>query len=139
MGATAGSEGTAVTALATMSNGAIVDSSGTYYVFAGGKAFGIPTPTKLAAIQLDDTATPLSGTITSTQTGATPRQGTVVTLNKRGVGCQWRCPLRLQGHGPAAEGRLRWHAFHRDPQHWWALCRYQLHRVLSNNKAYCGR
>ena len=77
----AGSEGTAVTALATMSNGAIVDSSGTYYVFAGGKAFGIPTPTKLAAIQLADTATPLSGTITSTQTGATPRQGTVVTLN----------------------------------------------------------
>ncbi len=81
VGATAGSEGTAVTALATMSNGAIVDSSGTYYVFAGGKAFGIPTPTKLAAIQAADTATPLSGTITSTQTGATPRQGTVVTLN----------------------------------------------------------
>jgi len=81
VGATAGSEGTAVTALATMANGAIVDSSGTYYVFAGGKAFGIATPAQLAGVQAGDTATPLSGTVTSTQTGATPRQGTVVTLS----------------------------------------------------------
>ncbi|MGA3218306.1 MAG: hypothetical protein ABSE77_04370, partial [Acidimicrobiales bacterium] len=81
VGATAGSLGTAVTALATVSNGTIVDSSGTYYVFAGGKAFGIPTPARLALIQAGDTATPLSGTITSAMTGATPRQGTVVTLD----------------------------------------------------------
>jgi len=81
VGATAGSLGTAVTALATAANGAIVDSSGTYYVFAGGKAFGIPTPAWLAAVQAGDTATPLSGTITSTNTGATIRNGTVVTLN----------------------------------------------------------
>jgi hypothetical protein len=81
LGATAGSEGTAVTALATSANGAIVDSSGTYYVFAGGKAFGIPTPARLAAVQAGDTATPLSGTVTAAQTGATIRSGTVVTLN----------------------------------------------------------
>ena len=81
VGATAGSVGTALTALATSANGAIVDSSGTYYVFAGGKAFGIPTPASLAAVQAGDTATVLSGTITSTNTGATPRPGTVVTLN----------------------------------------------------------
>jgi hypothetical protein len=81
VGATAGSEGTAVTALATSANGAIVDSSGTYYVFAGGKAFGIPTPARLAAVQAGDTATPLSGTVSSAQTGATIRNGTVVTLN----------------------------------------------------------
>jgi hypothetical protein len=81
VGATAGSEGTAVTALATAANGAIVDSSGTYYVFAGGKAFGIPTPARLAGVQAGDTATVLSGTVTSAMTGATPRQGTVVTLD----------------------------------------------------------
>jgi hypothetical protein len=81
VGATGGSEGTAVTALATSANGAIVDSSGTYYVFAGGKAFGIPTPARLAAVQAGDTATPLSGTVTAAQTGATIRSGTVVTLN----------------------------------------------------------
>ncbi len=81
VGATAGSEGTAVTALATAANGAIVDSSGTYYVFAGGKAFGIPTPARLAAVQAGDTAIPLSGTVSSAQTGATIRNGTVVTLN----------------------------------------------------------
>ena len=81
VGATAGSEGTAVTALATAANGAIVDSSGTYYVFAGGKAFGIPTPARLAAVQAGDTAQVLTGTVTSAQTGATIRNGTVVTLN----------------------------------------------------------
>jgi hypothetical protein len=80
VGATAGSEGTAVTALATSANGAIVDSSGTYYVFAGGKAFGIPTPASLVAVQAGDTATTLSGTVTSANTGATPRPGTIVTL-----------------------------------------------------------
>jgi hypothetical protein len=81
VGATAGSVGTGATALATSANGAIVNSSGTYYVFAGGKAFGIPTPAWLAAVQAADTATPLTGTITSAQTGATIRSGTVVTLN----------------------------------------------------------
>ena len=81
VGATAGSVGTGATALATSANGAIVNSSGTFYVFAGGKAFGIPTPAWLAAVQAADTATPLTGTITSAQTGATIRSGTVVTLN----------------------------------------------------------
>ncbi len=101
VGATAGSEGTAVTALATSANGAIVDSSGTYYVFAGGKAFGIATPAQLTGVQAGDTATTLSGTVTSANTGATPRPGTLVTLFERGVRCQWCRPLRVQVHGSA--------------------------------------
>jgi hypothetical protein len=80
VGSTAGVEGAAATALATSSNGAIADSSGTYYVFAGGKAFGIPTPTTLTAILAGDTATPLTGTVTAVQTGASVLNGTVVTL-----------------------------------------------------------
>ena len=41
VGATAGSLGPAANALATASNGALINSSGTFYVLAGGRAFGI--------------------------------------------------------------------------------------------------
>ena len=51
-GLTVGSTaGTALTALATSADGAIVDFSGTFFTFAGGKAFGIPTPAALAEVQ----------------------------------------------------------------------------------------
>jgi hypothetical protein len=80
VGATAGSLGTAATALATSSNGAIVNSSGTFYVFAGGKAFGIPNPAALNIVLAGDTAQPISGTVTSTNTGATIRNGTLLTV-----------------------------------------------------------
>ena len=39
--------GTTLTALATKADGAIVISSGTFYTFAGGKGFGIPTQAAL--------------------------------------------------------------------------------------------
>ena len=81
VGATAGSVGAGANAAATGANGAIVNSSGTFYVFAGGKAFGIPTPAALAAVMAADTAAPLSGTVTSAQTGATARNGTIITYN----------------------------------------------------------
>ena len=80
-GSTAGVEGTALTALATSADGAIVDSTGTYYVFDGGKAFGIPTPTWLTAVRKDDTATPLTGSIGSTQTGAGIASGVLLTVS----------------------------------------------------------
>jgi hypothetical protein len=79
VGGTAGAEGTAVTALATSANGTIVDSSGTYYVLQGGKAFGIPTTTALAAVRKADTATPLAGTVTAALTGATVVSGALLT------------------------------------------------------------
>jgi hypothetical protein len=80
-GSTASVEGTAITALATAADGAIVDSSGTYYVYDGGKAFGIPTPTWLSAVRKTDTATPLTGTISSSQTGAGIASGVLLTQN----------------------------------------------------------
>jgi hypothetical protein len=81
MGGTASVLGASASALATSADGAIVDSSGTYYVFDGGKAFGIPTPAWLAVVRKVDTATPLSGTITATQTGATIATGVLLTQN----------------------------------------------------------
>jgi hypothetical protein len=81
VGGTAGAEGTAVTAFATLASGAIIDSSGTYYVLDGGKAFGIPTPAALTIVRKPDSATPLTGTITSTQTAATIASGTLLTVN----------------------------------------------------------
>jgi hypothetical protein len=80
VGTTAGAEGTGLSALTTAADGAIVDSSGTYYVFQGGRAFGIPTPTWLATVRAADKATPLSGSVTSTQTGAAIANGALVTI-----------------------------------------------------------
>ncbi len=63
VGATAGSEGATATALATRADGAIADSGGTFYVFAGGRAFGISSPAALVALRATDRATPLAGTV----------------------------------------------------------------------------
>jgi len=68
-------------ALATSSDGAIVDSSKTYYVFDGGRAFGIPTAAALTAVEKPDTATPLTGSIGAAQTGAAFANGALVTVN----------------------------------------------------------
>jgi hypothetical protein len=63
VGATVGAEGPAANALATASNGAVIDSSGTYFVLAGGRAFGIPNLAALKATESADVAKPLLGTI----------------------------------------------------------------------------
>ena len=44
VGATDGVAGASATALATRADGAIVDSAGTFFVFSGGRAFGISSP-----------------------------------------------------------------------------------------------
>ncbi len=51
VGATAGSLGAAGNALATAANGALIDSSGTFYVLAGGRAFGIASGAVLGHIR----------------------------------------------------------------------------------------
>jgi hypothetical protein len=82
VGATVGSLGDAANALATSSDGAIVDSSGTYYVFAGGKAFGIPTPASLTTVLAGEPSgtTPLTGTVAASATTAAIAAGVVVTI-----------------------------------------------------------
>lgn len=83
VGATAGSEGQAGNAFSTRADGAIVVSSGTYYVFAGGRAFGIPSLTSLRQIRRTDKARVLSGTVTPDQQGASIAAG--VLLSASGV------------------------------------------------------
>lgn len=81
VGTTAGVAGSAVTAAATTADGAIVNSSGTIYVFAGGRAFGVPTPKAMAAIKVTDKATSLSGSVTTTLTGATLANGVLLSIS----------------------------------------------------------
>ena len=81
VGSSAGVAGSAVTALATRADGAIVDSSGRYYVFAGGKAFGIPTHAELLAVREGDTAKVLPGSVGLAQTGAAIANGTLLSTS----------------------------------------------------------
>jgi hypothetical protein len=80
-GLTVGSSaGSTLTALATKADGALVNSSGTYYTFAGGRAFGIGTPALLTQVQKTNTAQTLTGSVGSAQTSAAIASGVVITV-----------------------------------------------------------
>jgi hypothetical protein len=81
VGATVGSVGTGDNVIGTAANGAIIDSSGTFYVVAGGRACGIATPAQLSGVQAGDQATPLVGAVPSSWTTSIMENGTVVTVN----------------------------------------------------------
>jgi hypothetical protein len=88
VGSTEGQLGAAKgNAYATASDGAIIDSSGTYFTFVGGRAFGIPTPARLAQITGFYThngravPTVLTGTISTTQTGAAVASGVLPSVS----------------------------------------------------------
>ena|GEM_PF-3327994 len=74
-----------LTAFSTASDGAIVASGGTYYVFAGGRAFPVSSPALLAAVRAADKAEPLTGTV--------PRADTLVRA-ARGVLLSYPGPTR---------------------------------------------
>jgi hypothetical protein len=81
VGATVGSVGTGDNVSGTASNGGIIDSSGTFYVVAGGRACGIATLAQLAGVQAGDQATPLVAPVPSSWTTSTMENGTLVTVN----------------------------------------------------------
>ncbi len=81
VGATADVDGSAVEALSTSADGALVDSSNAYYVFDGDRAFPIPTPVALSTVEKSDPADILSGTVGASQTGATFTTGALLTVN----------------------------------------------------------
>jgi len=81
VGATAGSLGQLGNALATASNGALINSSGTFYVLAGGRAFGMGSVAALRGIEAADTARPLSGTVGPALTEGTIADGTLLTVS----------------------------------------------------------
>ena len=70
LGRSAGALGASGNAFGTSSDGAIIDSSGTYYVFAGGRAFLVPNSTELSTLRKADKARVLSGHITTAQADA---------------------------------------------------------------------
>jgi len=81
VGASAGAEGPAANALSTDADGAMVDSSGTFYVFAGGRAFGIGTPAELLRLRKADKAKALSGAVGTAQKTATVANGVLFSAN----------------------------------------------------------
>jgi hypothetical protein len=80
VGSTVGVAGSAASAFSTSADGAIINSSGTFFTFAGGRAFGIPTPASLTRIRKTNNATELTGTVTSTQTGASIASGVLLSV-----------------------------------------------------------
>ncbi len=80
IGSTVGVEGAAANACSTSADGTIAVTSPTYYVFAGGRAFGIPTQSRLTQIRKTNTAVMLTCPISTTQTGHTIASGVLITL-----------------------------------------------------------
>lgn len=74
-----------VTALSVRADGAMAVSGGTYYVFAGGRAFGISSPAVLARLRRADTAEPLVGTVTPAEIGASVATGMLLSVRGEGV------------------------------------------------------
>ena len=69
-----------LTALVTRADGAIVNSSGTIYTFAGGRAFGIPTPAALVEIRKSNSSVELQGSVPPADTGAPMADGVVLSV-----------------------------------------------------------
>jgi hypothetical protein len=72
--------GHTLTALATRADGAIVNSSGTFYTFAGGRAFGIPTPAALGQVRKTNSAVELQGPLPPGATAAPIADGVVLSV-----------------------------------------------------------
>lgn len=108
VGSTEGVEGASKgNAFANAADGAIIDSSGTYYTFIGGRAFGIPTPARLTQILdfytkhkpgLTPPAT-LTGSITSSQTGASIASGVLPSVTPPATSTQTNATVYVSNLG----------------------------------------
>jgi hypothetical protein len=56
-------------------------SSGAYYLFAGGRAFGVPSPAALARLRRQDRAMVLHADVTAAQRGATVANGVLLSTS----------------------------------------------------------
>jgi predicted outer membrane repeat protein len=72
-----GQLGSAANAASTAADGSIVNQDGTFYVLAGGHAFGIATPADLSALLATEpgATTPIGGSLSATATGTTIADG----------------------------------------------------------------
>jgi hypothetical protein len=69
-----------VSAFRTSADGGIVDSNGTFFVCAGGKAFLVPDPSALSTLEKADPAKVLSARVTSAQTSAPIAGSTLLSV-----------------------------------------------------------
>ena len=92
-----------ITAFSTSADGAIVNSGGTYYVFAGGKAFGIPTQAVLLGVERADPATALFGNVTPPQAASPLAGGVLLSIaGADGVFVTYKGDaVQVQDHGAA--------------------------------------
>lgn len=82
VGAPVGALGSEASALATSADGALVSSPNGWYVFAGGRAFGVPA-SSLGELRRLDRAAPVFGTVAPSQLAAGIAEGALVSA--RGV------------------------------------------------------
>ena len=80
VGSAAGAEGSAASAQTTRADGVIVNSSGTFYVFAGGRAFGVSSPSALVRVQKADQADVLEGLVGAAQRTAPVASGALLSV-----------------------------------------------------------
>ncbi len=80
VGSAAGAEGSAANALSTRADGAIVNALGMYYVFAGGRAFAISSPSMRARVQKADKAKVLMGSVGAAEKGAAMAGGVLLSV-----------------------------------------------------------
>ena len=99
--------GAAGNAFGTSSDGAIINSSGKYYVFAGARAFPIPSSAELSSLRRIDKAQVLPGHITTAQQNQGIASG--VELDHAGTGLRDVPgePVPVQVSIAAAHGRVR--------------------------------
>ncbi len=81
VGSTAEAEGAAADALATSADGAIVDSAGTHYIFAGGRAFSILSAAALVTLEATDPAQVVAGAVTNDQQNASLANGVLLDVS----------------------------------------------------------
>ena len=73
--------GKTLTALVTRADGAIVNLSGTFYTFAGGRAFGVPTAAALLELRKTNSAVELQGSVPTADTHAPMADGVVPSVS----------------------------------------------------------
>ena len=79
VGPAVGAEGSAAGALATVADGSIVNSSGTYYIFAGGRALGISSSAGLLRVKKADKARVLTGSVGKAEKDAVIASGVLLS------------------------------------------------------------
>jgi hypothetical protein len=82
-----------ITALSTKADGALVVSGHSYYVFAGERAFPVPTSADFARLRKADKASPLRGAIGSAEANASLADGVLLSVGPKGVYVSYRGEL----------------------------------------------